>query len=235
MIPLRDVNPSGTAPVVTVALIVVNVVVWFYEVSLGKSLNVFMMEYGLVPLRFVLSYKMEGGVFANAVVPLFSSIFMHGGWLHLIGNMWFLWIFGDNVEDRLGHGKYLLFYLLCGVGACLAQIMFHPSSRIPVVGASGAISGVLGAYLVSFPHARVRTLLIILVFIRFVELPAFIFLMIWFLFQFISGASQWGSSGDLGGVAYWAHMGGFFFGLILVWILPKSRSFRDRSRDRGGD
>ena len=231
MIPLRDGNPSGTTPVATIVLIIINVIVWSYEVSLGRSLNVFIMEYGLVPLRFVVSHRLEGGVLANAVVPLFTSIFMHGGWLHLIGNMWFLWIFGDNVEDRLGHVRFLIFYLLCGIGASVAQIMFHPASRIPVVGASGAISGVLGAYLVSFPHARVTTLLIIFFFIRFIELPTYVFLIVWFLFQFVSGASQWGSTGDMGGVAYWAHMGGFFFGLILVWIFPKSRHFRERYRD----
>jgi membrane associated rhomboid family serine protease len=231
MIPLRDSNPSSSPPVVTVALIALNLIIWFYQVSLGRSVDQFVIEYGLIPLRFAMSYRLDGGVLDNAVVPLFSSIFMHGGWLHVIGNMWFLWIFGDNVEDRLGHVRFLVFYLICGIGASIAHILFNPASRIPTIGASGAISGVLGAYLVSFPYARIHTLFIIFFFIRFIEIPAFLFLIVWFLFQFLSGASQIGAYQDTGGVAYWAHMGGFVIGVILVWIFPKSSRFRDRSPD----
>jgi membrane associated rhomboid family serine protease len=133
--------------------------------------------------------------------------------------MWFLWIFGDNVEDRLGHARYALFYILCGIGAALIQVAFHPSSKIPMVGASGAISGVLGAYLVSYPYARIHTLLIIFFIIRFVEIPAYIFLIIWFFFQLISGAAEWGAAQETGGVAYWAHMGGFLVGIALLLIM----------------
>jgi hypothetical protein len=147
---------------------------------------------------------------------------MHGGLMHIVGNMWFLWIFGDNVEDRLGHVKFLLFYLLCGIGASLIHIFFHPLSKIPTIGASGAISGVLGAYLVSFPHARIYTLFIIIIIIRFIEVPAFLFLIFWFVFQFMSGTSQLASAQDTGGVAYWAHMGGFVLGIILLFLFPKS-------------
>jgi membrane associated rhomboid family serine protease len=231
MIPLRDSNPSGSPPVVTMVLIALNLIIWFYQVSLGRAVDQFVIEYGLIPLRFAMSYRLDGGVLDNAAVPLFSSIFMHGGWLHVIGNMWFLWIFGDNVEDRLGHVRFLVFYLLCGIGASLAHILFNPASRIPTIGASGAISGVLGAYLVSFPYARIHTLFIIFFFIRFIEIPAFLFLVVWFLFQFLSGASQIGVYQDTGGVAYWAHMGGFVIGVILIWIFPKSSRFRDRSSD----
>jgi membrane associated rhomboid family serine protease len=140
--------------------------------------------------------------------------------------MWFLGIFGDNVEDRLGHVKFLLFYLLCGIGASLIHVMFNAGSRLPTVGASGAISGVLGAYLISYPHARVTTLLIIIFFIRIVELPAFLFLIFWFVFQFVSGTSELAARHDTGGVAYWAHMGGFVVGIALLWLLPKKPVYR---------
>jgi rhomboid family protein len=226
MIPLRDSTPSGTIPAVTIAIIAVNCLVWFYEVSLGQRAQGFIVEYGLIPLRFVKFYQYQGGFMDNAAVPLFASIFMHGGWLHIIGNMWFLWIFGDNVEDRLGHFKFLLFYLLCGMGASLFHVMFNAGSRVPTVGASGAISGILGAYLISYPHARVTTLLIIIFFIRIVELPAFLFLIFWFVFQFVSGTSSLAAHQDTGGVAYWAHMGGFVVGIVLLWLFPKKPVYR---------
>lgn len=228
MIPLRDSNPSASVPFVTVSLIVINSIIWFYEVSLGDFSDRFIIAHGLVPARFVLSFR-EGSVFSDALAPMFSSIFMHGGWLHVVGNMWFLWIFGDNVEDRLGHFKFAVFYLLCGIVASLAHVMFHPSSQIPTIGASGAIAGVLGAYLVSFPRARVHTLFIIFFYIRFLEVPAWVFLVIWFVFQFLSGASQMAVSQETGGVAYWAHMGGFVIGVILIWIFPRRTRFRDMS------
>lgn len=219
MIPLRDSTPSGTLPFVTIGIIVLNSMMWLYQVSLGPRFDQFIMEYGLIPLRFLLSYQIQGGIFDNALIPLVASVFMHGGWMHIIGNMWFLWIFGDNVEDRLGHARYALFYILCGIGAALIQIALHPSSKIPMVGASGAISGVLGAYLVSYPYARIHTLLIIFFIIRFVEIPAFIFLIIWFVFQLISGTAELAVAQESGGVAYWAHMGGFIVGIVLLWIM----------------
>jgi membrane associated rhomboid family serine protease len=228
MIPLRDSNPSGTVPVVTILLIVINSIIWLYEVSLGVRVDRFIIEYGLIPFRFIHPYRFAGGFTDNSLVPLISSIFIHAGWLHVIGNMWFLWIFGDNVEDRLGHIKYLIFYLVCGLGSSLIHVFFNLGSQIPTVGASGAISGVLGAYLISFPHARIYTLLIIVVIFRFVELPAFVFLIIWFAFQFLSIASQIGAKGDVGGVAYWAHMGGFVVGILLLWIMPKKPVYRTR-------
>ena len=215
MIPIRDSNPSQTVPVVTILLIVLNSLMWLYEISLGPRADHFITVYGLVPSRF-----MHGGIWDSAIIPLFSSIFMHAGWMHIIGNMWFLWIFGDNIEDRLGHLKYLIFYLLCGVGASLLHVAFNPASKIPTVGASGAISGILGAYLLSFPHARVHTLLIIFFIIRFVEIPAFCLAIFWLVFQFVAAAAQAGA-GDVGGVAYWAHMGGFVIGIAILWLMPK--------------
>ncbi|MEW6141198.1 MAG: rhomboid family intramembrane serine protease [Thermodesulfobacteriota bacterium] len=221
MIPLRDSTPSGTVPIATIGLIAINSVVWLYEVSLGPELNRFVFEYGLIPLRFVTAGRYEGGVWSNAIVPLMSSMFMHGGWMHVIGNMWFLWIFGDNIEDRLGHVKFILFYILCGIGAAILHIVFDPASKLPMVGASGAISGVLGAYLISYPRARVLTLFIIFVLIRFVEIPAYVFLIFWFFFQLLAGTAQYGAGQEVGGVAYWAHMGGFVVGIALLWIFPK--------------
>lgn len=229
MIPIRDSNPTGSVPVVTIGLILINSLVWLHQVSLGPDMGRFVFEYGLTPVRFVLADRIQGGFMVNAAIPLMTSMFMHGGWLHVIGNMWFLWIFGDNVEDRLGHIRYLAFYLLCGIGASLAHVYFNPESRIPTVGASGAISGVLGAYLVTFPNARVLTLFIFIIIVRLIEVPAYIFLVVWLIFQFVSGASALGSYGDTGGVAYWAHMGGFVIGLALILVFPKSRRFRDLS------
>jgi len=228
MIPLRDRQRQSSYPVVTLALIGCNSLVWLYEVGLGPRLDGFILQYGLTPLRFILAYRFEGGIVDNAIIPLFSSIFMHGGWLHVIGNMWFLWIFGDNVEDRMGHFRFLLFYLLCGIGASLAFVLVDPFSRMPMVGASGAISGVLGSYLVTFPGARILTIPIIFIPYWLIEVPAWIFLIIWFLFQFL-GASQASAHGEVGGVAYGAHIGGFVTGILLTWIMRKRPRFRKRS------
>ena len=175
MFPLRDTQPSYSKPVVTVLLIVINILVFLFEVSLDPySRNAFIATYGLVPDQFH---------FQNVL----TSMFLHGGWMHVLGNMWFLWIFGDNIEDILGHGKYLLFYLLCGVGAALTQFLVNPDSRIPMVGASGAIAGVMGAYLVKFPHSRILSLVTIIFFFTTVEVPAWVMLIYWFVIQFFSG------------------------------------------------
>jgi membrane associated rhomboid family serine protease len=221
MIPLRDSQPSGAVPVVNILIIILNSLVWCYEVSRGTQFDRFILQHGLIPVHLTQFYRLPGGFWDNALEPLFSSIFMHAGWLHIIGNMWFLWVFGDKVEHRLGRLRYLVFYLLCGIGASLIHVLSSPWSRIPTVGASGAISGVLGAYLISYPYARITTLLIIVVFIRIVELPAFLFLIIWFAFQFLSGAAAVTAHGDTGGVAHWAHVGGFVVGIVLLWIMPK--------------
>lgn len=217
MIPLRDTQPSYTTPIVTIGLILANVAAFFYEVSLDTfSLNHLLAQYGIIPARFQVS-------------DLMTSMFLHGGWMHLIGNMWFLWIYGDNVEDVLGHSRYLLFYVLCGVAAGLVQVIFSPGSRIPTVGASGAIAGVMGAYMAKFPHSRILTLIPFIIFFTTVEIPAVLILAYWFIIQLFSGV------GDLrhadaakGGVAFFAHVGGFAAG----WLLIRMFHTRDRFSHR---
>ena len=203
MIPLRDTIPSSRAPIVNYLIIAVNVAVFLYETTLGRHLEEFLFTYGLVPRHFT-------------VTTLVSSMFLHGGLLHLIGNMLYLYIFGDNVEDRLGHLRYAVFYLLCGGAAGAAQAITSPHSGLPMVGASGAIAGVSGAYLLFFPGARVLTLVPVFVFLQLVEIPAVFFLVVWFLWQLLSGVASLGmGDAGMGGVAFWAHVGGFIAGMIL--------------------
>jgi len=224
MIPLRDAIPSHSFPAATVLLIALNVLIFLYELSLGRALEMFIMQYGAVPLRFILAGQTEQVSTAERVVPLFTSMFLHGGWLHLGGNMLYLWIFGDNIEDRLGHVTFLVFYLVCGLAAALTQIYINPTSKIPMVGASGAVAGVLGAYLVLFPHSRILALIPILFFFQVVELPALLFLVFWFLMQFLSGAvAITGTPYATGGVAWWAHIGGFVSGMALGFLFPKRK------------
>jgi membrane associated rhomboid family serine protease len=221
MIPLRDTIPSRTAPVVTVALIAVNVLVFLHEQALGPYLERFVFAYGLVPRRFV--YWPGDPLDPARFLPLITSMFWHGGWLHLLGNMLYLWIFGDNVEDKLGHFRYLLFYLAAGVAAALAQVALNPASPLPTVGASGAIAGVLGAYLVSFPRARVVTFIPIFIFPWIVQIPAVFYLAFWFLMQVASGLAELGTRSAGGGVAWWAHIGGFLAGIVLVKLMEPAR------------
>jgi membrane associated rhomboid family serine protease len=206
MIPLRDVIPTRTWPIVNVALIVVNAVVFLHEQTLGpRALEAFVRTYGLIPAYFQWD-------------DVLTSMFLHGGWAHFGGNMLYLWIFGDNVEDRLGHVRYLLFYLICGAAAAFAQTFVSGASLIPMIGASGAISGVLGAYLVLFPHSRVLTVVPIVFFIQLLEVPAIVLLGLWFLMQLISGVGTIGARADIGGIAFWAHVAGFVAGLGLVYV-----------------
>jgi membrane associated rhomboid family serine protease len=210
MIPLRDVIPSRTTPFVTMTIIGINALAFVYELSLGDATDSFLFSFGLVPAFF-------------SWVTVFTSMFLHGGLLHFGGNMLYLWIFGDNVEDRMGHGRFVAFYLLCGVAAALAQAMFSPDSTVPMVGASGAIAGVMGAYFVLYPHSRIVTLLPF-IFIQIIEVPAIFFLGIWFLMQFLSGvgsiaATLRGEPG--GGIAFWAHVAGFLAGFIGVFIFRR--------------
>jgi len=203
MIPLRDVIPSRTTPFVTIGLIVANALVFLYEQTLPERLfRMFVSTYGLIPADFGLA-------------SMLTSMFVHGGWGHFLGNMLYLWIFGDNVEDRVGHGRYLVFYLGCGAVAALVQTWFNADSTIPMIGASGAISGVLGAYIVMFPHSRVLTLVPIFIVIEIIELPAGVLLGIWFLMQLLSGLGTLGRQ-DVGGVAFWAHAAGFVAGVIAI-------------------
>jgi membrane associated rhomboid family serine protease len=219
MFPLRDNQPSYSAPVITILIIIVNVLVFLFEISLDPySRNHFISVYGLIPEHLYLS-------------SLFTSMFLHGGWMHIIGNMWFLWIFGDNVEDVMGHAKYLLFYLLCGVAAGVTHIFFNPQSSVPTVGASGAIAGIMGAYMIKFPRSRIVTLVFILFFITTVEVPAVLMLLYWFFIQFFSGVGEVGYSRvSQGGVAFFAHVGGFVAGMILVNMLATRRPY-SRRRD----
>ncbi|PZM81553.1 MAG: rhomboid family intramembrane serine protease [Candidatus Melainabacteria bacterium] len=223
MFPLRDSQPSGTIPIVTYLIIAINVLLFLFEVSLGdQDLSTFLRNFGLVPEVFLQQFG------PYEVFTLFSCMFLHGGWMHLISNMWALFIFGDNIEDKLGHFGYILFYLLCGVCAGLTQVFMSQGSAVPTIGASGAIAGVLGGYIISYPTARVLTAIPIFIVIRLVEIPASVYLGFWFISQFFTGfASIAREPGEEGGVAWWAHVGGFIAGLILVKIM----SFRRQSED----
>jgi membrane associated rhomboid family serine protease len=211
----------------TVLLIALNAAVFLYEVSLTpRLLEQFIEVFGVVPERFTLWVRM-GGWPADPwrFAPILTSMFVHGGWAHILGNMWFLWIFGDNVEDVLGRPRFLVFYLLCGGAAALAQIAASPLANVPTVGASGAIAGVLGAYFWLFPRARILTFIPIFIIPYFVEVPALVFLGIWFVLQLISGVAEVGTRTLHGGVAWWAHAAGFVVGIVLLWIIrpPASR------------
>ena len=214
MIPLKDNIPSSRTPVITIGLIVVNVLVYLNQLTLPPRAAVrFVYLYGLIPLEIS-----SGDLMVPHPVPLYgtilTSMFVHGGLFHLAGNMLYLWIFGDNVEDRLGRVRFLLFYFLSGVGAAAAQILSDPHSKIPMVGASGAISGVLGAYLLLYPHARVVTLVFFGWLVRVIEIRALIVLGFWIVVQLVSGLLTWGA--QVGGVAWFAHVGGFVAGLVMV-------------------
>ena len=219
MIPLRDTVASETVPVVTRVLIAANVIVFLYQIELGAHGEAFLRTYGLVPRRVHLDHPASLG-------PLFTSMFLHGGWMHLLGNMLYLHIFGDNVEDRLGHVRYLVLYLIGGLIAGVAQVVINPHSALPMVGASGAIAGVTGAYFLFFPRARIVTLVPIFVFLQVIELPAVFFLLVWFVFQLLLGVGSLGVE-SAGGVAFWAHIGGFLAGMALGPILaPRPRMVR---------
>ena len=209
MFPLRDSEASQTTPFVTIALIAVNLLAFFYELSLDDfSLHYFLSHWGTVPRE--LSYS-----------SLITSMFLHGGWMHVLGNMWFLWIFGDNIEDILGHGQYIVFYLLCGIAGGLLHVLFNPGSNLPAIGASGAISGVMGAYLVSFPRSRIHTLIFFVVFMTTVEVPAIFMIGFWFAIQLFSGVGHFASAdAQQGGTAWFAHVGGFVAGVLLIKLMP---------------
>lgn len=222
MIPIRDRNPSGTVPVVTASIILTNVLVFFIQLSLGDQLELFLFHFGIVPMKIVYSSEIPDSTFINTYLPFLSYMFLHGGFVHLIGNMWYLWIFGNNIEDQLGHIRFVLFYFICGIGAAIVHVYSNSQSAIPCIGASGAIAGVLGAYMITFPRARILVILPLFVIWEFIELPAIVVLGFWFLIQFFSGTAAI-SSAQGGGVAWWAHIGGFVLGMIFIKLLPKSR------------
>jgi membrane associated rhomboid family serine protease len=241
MIPLRDTIPSSRFPVVTLAIIGVNALVFLIEINMGpRALDGFFRLWGVVPACYTSSRLPSWQIMrlCEAYLPppthyltLLSSMFLHGGWMHIIGNMWSLWIFGDNVEDRMGRSGFLLFYLLSGLAAGAVHIVTNPASAVPTVGASGAIAGVMGAYLLLFPHATVVTLVPIFVFLQMVEIPAVLFLGFWFLSQLFSGTLALAASGtQAGGVAWWAHIGGFVMGFL--WAVPLRRRLPVQYRRR---
>ena len=216
MIPLRDNIPTRTFPIITATLMVVNTLVFVYAVFMpGAEEKTFVARYGLVPREFLLSLHDRQELLPYNVLTLFTSMFLHGGLLHLGGNMLYLWIFGNNIEDSMGHIRFIFFYGLSGIAAGLFQFVYDPASDIPMIGASGAVSGILGAYLLLFPYARIKTLIFVFVFITTVELPAVVLLTIWFFMQVLFSHTQ--------GVAWFAHIGGFLFGLITIKLFTLGR------------
>lgn len=228
--PIKDYNPTRGTAYITILLIIINVGVFFYQAVLSeKPLKIFIFESAMVPYEIAHQHNVtlpmgsgpQGGmyVFLREIPPnlsLLTSIFMHSSFWHLFGNMLFLWVFGNNIEDHLGKVKFIFFYLLCGVGASLTHVLFHQYSLSPVLGASGVVSGVMGAYLILYPHARIRTLVFIFILFTFMDLPASLFLLVWFVFQFMY-------VGQSSGVAWIAHVGGFVIGIILIKILRNKK------------
>ncbi len=223
MIPLKDDNPVRTTPFITWGIVAINVAVYFYEVSLPhEGLRELVFRMGLVPAVVTGAARVSGPALPVPLTP-FTSMFLHGGFLHLAGNMLYLWIFGNNIEDETGHFRFLVFYLLCGLIAAGTQVAWSPDSEVPMIGASGAIAGVLGAYMLLFPRARVLTLVPIFIFIELIYLPAVLVLGLWFLLQILLSRM---ADRVQGGVAFYAHIGGFVGGMILIWLFRRRRPRR---------
>ncbi|MBI5551408.1 MAG: rhomboid family intramembrane serine protease [Desulfobacterales bacterium] len=218
MIPIRDATPSKNTPVVNSVLIAINVVVFLLQMAQGQAGDRFIFTYGLVPARYTLDHLAQHFTFGQQAFSWLSFMFLHGGFLHIIGNMWSLYIFGDNVEDHLGPVRYLLFYLACGVASGVSHFLLNTDSMAPTIGASGAIAGVMGAYILLHPTSKILTLIPIVFIPWFVEIPAYFFLGVWFLLQFLNAAA---SSGGAGGVAWWAHIGGFLFGMLFLKLFER--------------
>jgi rhomboid family protein len=235
MLPLHDINPTRRTPYVTWALIAVCFLVFLYELSIQSNrgeagLEAFLTRYGAVPGKITAALS-HGDIFSSATFGLVTSQFLHGGWLHILGNMLYLWIFGNNIEDILGPVPYLIFYLVAGIIAGMTQVLIDPNSEVPLVGASGAIAGVLGAYLVLFPGARVMSVVFFGYFANVVAVPAVIVLGLWFLLQLVSGVASLGApNASSGGVATFAHLGGFVMGLVVGVILRARPGQQDRAR-----
>ncbi len=216
MFPLRDKIPSRYFPFVTIAIIIFNVLVYFYQLSLGQQIGDFIKNFGIIPKSFssILDVPISGWVM---LIPnLFTSMFIHGGLLHLLGNLWYLWIFGDNVEDFFGHFPFFLFYLASGLAGAITHIYFNLDSTIPTIGASGAIAGVMGAYIMLYPRSRITTIIFIIIYFTVAEIPALFFLGFWIFLQFLYASFSAASDAASGGVAWWAHVGGFAFGMIIA-------------------
>jgi membrane associated rhomboid family serine protease len=211
MIPLRDVIPSRTTPYITVTIIFANVLAWLYELALPRDeLTLFLQAYGVVPARF-------------EPPTLVTSMFLHGNWFHVVGNMWYLWIFGDNVEDRVGHVRFCVFYLLCGLVAAGGQVLMDPDATLPMIGASGAIAGVMGAYFVLYPRSRVLTLIPLIIFWEVIEVPAIVLLGFWFLMQLFNAGAIAATASTGGGIAFMAHVAGFVSGVAGIYLLRKPK------------
>ena len=224
MIPLRDINPTSRTPVVVIALIAVNALAFFSELSLNeRQLTRFVYEYGVVPVFYFGDPERFGLPDKSTYLSLLTSMFLHGGFMHLLGNMWFLWIFGDNIEDRLGRVRFLIFYLLSGLGATAVHILFNLDSPVPTIGASGAIAGVLGAYIVTFPRARILTLFPFIFIMTTIEIPAIFVIGEWFVVQLFRGTASIVEPKAMGGVAWWAHIGGFVVGILLMKLMQPPR------------
>jgi len=216
MFPIWDDTPTKKFPLITVILIALNSMIFLYQVSLGERFNEFIYSMGLLPFEITHNIDILPTGPSPIYLTIFSSMFMHGSVVHLLGNMLFLWIFGNNVEDYLGRKKFLFFYLICGISAAFTQILFNSDSTVPMVGASGAIAGVLGAYMVLYPRAKITTVIIIIFFIRLIKLPAIVVLGFWIVYQFLYGISSLAATTGEGGVAWFAHIGGFICGIILI-------------------
>lgn len=216
MIPIRDTTPTRNIPVVNNLIIALNVLVYLIQMAQGPGLERFIYIFGLVPARYSNPQISEYFTFGQQVFSVLSFMFLHGGFWHILGNMWSLYIFGDNVEDHLGHSRYLIFYLLCGIASGLSHLFFNIDSNVPTIGASGAIAGVMGAYFILHPNSRILTLIPIIFIPWFIEIPAYFFLGIWFIIQFLNAAA---SHADMGGIAWWAHIGGFVFGIVFLKII----------------
>ncbi len=211
MIPISDENPKGFIPFVNYLIIAINIFVFAFQIYTGQDPDQFYAHFGLIPANLT-----QYGFDPSEFLKIFTSMFVHGGIMHLAGNMLYLWIFGDNIEYTIGHKRYFIFYLIAGIGAALLQIIFNPDSLIPMVGASGAISGVLGAYLIKYPRNRISVLFFFFIIIRIIKIPAVIVLSFWFLIQLYNGYTMQMSEGDTGGVAWFAHIGGFVAGFVLI-------------------
>ena len=221
MLPIKDDIPTQRKPVITIALIVVNCLVFFYENMLGRGgFALFTQKWGLIPVEFTTGVELTPHIATSSFANLFTSMFMHGGFIHLGGNMLYLWIFGNNIEDRLGKVKFILFYFASGIVAALTFIVTDIHGEVPMVGASGAIAGILGAYIVIYPYARVQTVIFVLYFIRIARIPALFLLGFWFVLQVFSGLPALGTSGG-GGTAWFAHIGGFIFGVVVFKLFVK--------------
>jgi membrane associated rhomboid family serine protease len=225
MIPLKDDIPSYSPPLVTVALIAANCLIYLFLLSTGRGYELALIKWGAIPYEITHGVELTPDLPFFAPLSLFSSMFLHGGFFHLAGNMLYLWIFGDNVEDQLGHVKFFVFYILCGLAASLLHIMTTPNSQVPMVGASGAIAGVLGAYMIKFPRARILTLIFFGFFIRIVAIPALFVLGFWFILQLLFALPSIGSTS--GGVAFFAHVGGFLAGIVLFKLFSVFLRKRD--------